>query len=260
MKQQKICVGEILIVQAQSLQNVTYSWKGPNSIVSNSSTLSFPVTNVSANGKYTLTATYGNNCTEKDSMVLTVNDIPQINTDTFYLATNGTLKENVLINDFLNNTTYTISIKNNIKNGTLELNNDGSFTYKPTKAYKGTDNFTYEVCYDNCPNACSRANVILKISDNYKPVPFKASEVITPNGDGMNDELVIENFDATDPDNTSSIIVYNQWGGIVHQATPYLNDWSGTYKDLPLPEGTYYYIFKKDETSEPLKSFVTILR
>ncbi len=67
--------------------------------------------------------------------------------------------------------------------------------------------------------------------------------VITPNGDGLNDKWIIdciENF----PDN--NVIIFNRWGDIVNRFDHYDNFskvWQGTRQDgRPLPDGTYYYV------------------
>ena len=34
--------------------------------------------------------------------------------------------------------------------------------------------------------------------------------------------------------------VYNRWGNEVYRDMNYKNDWTGTYQDKPLPDGTYF--------------------
>jgi VCBS repeat-containing protein len=48
--------------------------------------------------------------------------------------------------------------------GTLTLNADGSFTYKPNLDYNGTDSFTYKVCDQGGPALCSTATVRISVS------------------------------------------------------------------------------------------------
>jgi gliding motility-associated-like protein len=57
--------------------------------------------------------------------------------------------------------------------------------------------------------------------------------VITPNGDGDNDALVLPHSLAG-----SAIRIYNRWGKEIYKSFYYENDWKGT----DLPTGTYYYI------------------
>ncbi len=61
--------------------------------------------------------------------------------------------------------------------------------------------------------------------------------VITPNGDGKNDRLVIVGLNHYPG---SSLAIYNRWGNQVYHAENYQNNWDGN----GLSGGTYYYIFK----------------
>ena len=58
--------------------------------------------------------------------------------------------------------------------------------------------------------------------------------VVTPNGDGVNDFFRInglENFPG------SSLNVFNRWGNRIYKSDDYKNDWSPAVSD-----GTYFYI------------------
>ncbi len=66
-------------------------------------------------------------------------------------------------------------------------------------------------------------------------------DVITPNGDGINDVWIIAGLDNY-PQNT--VQVFDKWGDIVFERTNYKNDWTGNGKNGQLPAGTYYYIVK----------------
>ena len=82
--------------------------------------------------------------------------------------------------------------------------------------------------------------------------------VITPNDDGLHDEFKIPCLADDNPD--SELTILNEWGDRVFFAAPYKNDWRGTYKGTPLPDGTYFFIFKKNKTKLPQKGYVTIFR
>ena len=70
---------------------------------------------------------------------------------------------------------------------------------------------------------------------------FFVPNVITPNGDGINDDWRIR-WLFQFPDNEVAIV--NRWGDEVFRAEPYQNDWRGTWNGSELPGGTYYYILK----------------
>jgi large repetitive protein len=254
------CINETLNFQGKALSEVVYTWKGPENLNATGSTLMVPINNINQKGLYILTAIFKNSCYIKDTITVNVNNAPKILNDSFILAMDATLTENILKNDvLLNGINFTVRVRDNPLNGTLNLKKDGTITYQPLTGYKGTDNFSYEVCTDICPNICQKGNVILNVSDAFTK-EYKANEVITPNNDGFNDALIIEDFDAASSNNKSTIVIYSQWGELVYQAAPYKNDWSGTFKELPLPDGTYYFIFKATPTSQATKSFITILR
>ncbi len=56
--------------------------------------------------------------------------------------------------------------------------------------------------------------------------------VITPNGDGINDVLDLGDFDKP-----VGLTIYDRWGKLIYHSDAYGNDWSGSN----LPESTYYY-------------------
>ena len=82
--------------------------------------------------------------------------------------------------------------------------------------------------------------------------------IITPNDDGLNDELKIPCLSDDNPD--SELLVFNEWGDRVYYAKPYRNDWKGTYKDKNLPDGTYYYLFRTNIRGSFDKGYVAIFR
>ncbi|MEN0003472.1 MAG: cohesin domain-containing protein [Bacteroidota bacterium] len=91
---------------------------------------------------------------------------------------------------------------------------------------------------------------------------FSERQVITPDGNGTNDEFII--FCVGDfPDNTLEI--YNRWGQLVFEAENYDNTWEGTTENGdPLPEGAYYYVleYTDNSTGEEIqqRGSITLLR
>jgi hypothetical protein len=68
--------------------------------------------------------------------------------------------------------------------------------------------------------------------------------VITPNGDGINDVLVIADA-ALHPHN--KLIVLNRWGNVLFEAAPYLNN----YSPIELVDGTYFYLYYPNVLQKP---------
>ncbi|MBT3302045.1 MAG: PKD domain-containing protein [Bacteroidetes bacterium] len=70
---------------------------------------------------------------------------------------------------------------------------------------------------------------------------FKANEVLTPNGDNINDLWIIYDLPFYAP---VEVNIYNRWGDVMYSSTNYQNDWDATFNGQKLPEGTYYYIIR----------------
>jgi len=85
---------------------------------------------------------------------------------------------------------------------------------------------------------------------------------ITPNGDGLNENLFFWHLETPEEYPDNELIIFNRWGDIVHQIAPYNNTWNGTNnRGESLPEGTYYYILRLNlNEGEILRGAVTILR
>ncbi len=88
---------------------------------------------------------------------------------------------------------------------------------------------------------------------------LKIYDVISPNGDDVNDVWIIEGIEDY-PEN--EVFIYNRWGDVVFHKKSYTNDWAGTTADgRPLPDGAYYYTVKlRPEDEEMLSGSVTIVR
>ena len=123
--------------------------------------------------------------------------------------------------------------------GTAIINPDCSLTYLPDPEFcERTDVFSYEICNEN---GCSIATVEIFISC----LDVRVFNVISPNGDGKNDEFYIANITGK----PSYLEIYNRWGNLVFKTIDYANKWPGTYDtEKDLPDGTYYYLL---EWSDP---------
>ena len=92
-------------------------------------------------------------------------------------------------------------------------------------------------------------------------IPVGVNQLLTPNGDGKNDRWILEDLYLY-PDHR--VRVYNRWGTLVYEASPYLNDWFGTWESgngvgQPLPSATYYFLFESGlEFVPPSRGFIEI--
>jgi gliding motility-associated-like protein len=84
-----------------------------------------------------------------------------------------------------------------------------------------------------------------------------AANFFSPNGDQINDTWMIRNPELYD---NCEFTIYDAMGNKVFHQTGYNNDWEGKYRDRELPNGTYYYIIKCDDTKLSYKGSITLLR
>ena len=103
-------------------------------------------------------------------------------------------------------------------------------------------NYSLVVTTNSCNSIKVNLNVIVRVCPI---VDFSIPAAFSPNGDGINDLFVITglvNYPAL------SMSVYNRWGVLVFDASPYQNNWDGksssglTIGGDELPIGTYFYI------------------
>ncbi len=135
---------------------------------------------------------------------------------------------------------------------TIQLNAVGGLSYNWTPDF----NLSCGDCYNPLAWPDSSITYYLTVSDgrgcdDYDTVrisvidkpfdKFFIPNAITPNGDGYNDYWHIRDLERY-PDHEVRII--NRWGDEVFFASPYMNDWIGTWKGEELPGATYYYIIR----------------
>lgn len=103
-------------------------------------------------------------------------------TDDVYLTNEDvSVTANVLDNDFdpegntrtLNNTPVVSP-----QHGTVTLNSNGTFTYKPHANFSGTDQFVYKICDNGSPSACDNATVYLNVIPANDP-PLAINDINT---------------------------------------------------------------------------------
>lgn len=75
--------------------------------------------------------------------------------------------------------------------------------------------------------------------------------IITPNGDGRNDFLVIDEKLSGTP-----LYVYNRWGKLIFSDNSYTNDWSAA--NVPL--GVYFYITTLGCNNKLIKNWLHVLK
>lgn len=137
-----------------------------------------------------------------------------------------------------------IDILTNNINGVVNYDgglNNLCLNYMSNDYYVGTDIFQVTICDNNTAQACVTIDVQVEVALNLNLTIYKA---LTPNGDGLNDNWVIENIDNY-PNN--HVLVFDRWGGVIYEAKGYNNEsivWDGRSMQSgqnTVPIGTYFY-------------------
>lgn len=200
---------------------------------------------------------------ESDSVVVGYRPNATAVNDNFTLAEEAVFLDiNVLENDRMpEDFSFEVLPFTEPNQGVVEDQGHGNFTYRrPFNGFRGNVAFEYLLCFETptCPTQCDTAAVLIDVLLNPNDPGVYIPDGITPNGDGLNDQLIIQGIENYEQ---NELILFDRWGNQVFQASPYENNWDGTYQNTGLPEGAYYYILKTDVTNkETLKGRVYIIR
>jgi gliding motility-associated-like protein len=139
----------------------------------------------------------------------------------------------------------------------VDGDNKVCFNYTPANGFLGKEVIFVQVCDNGVPSMCDTVVVTMDVIPR-----FVFSQVISPNGDNINDTWVIEGLQRF-PHN--KVIIFSRWGDIVYKATGYDNEnvvWKGEYnngKSSIVPDGTYFYIIELGNGSK-LSGFIVLNR
>ncbi len=120
-------------------------------------------------------------------------------------------------------------------NGTATFMLDGTVAYVPDEGYcddAQPDRFSYVICE---ASSCDTALVFVTV----ECTGLFIYNGFSPNEDGINDTFVIKGLDKFPG---HYLRIFNRWGNLVFESDNYQNDWDGTWKGIPLPDGVYFYL------------------
>lgn len=221
-----ICLYDNITITANADANI-YTWSGPSGTTNNNS-VSF---HLGPNqGQYTIQVIDSLGCEWTKSIEIQAigDDLPSL-PDTIFCFTDW-LKE--------------------VSANSVYFYSDGTGVAFDTLAM--SDNFTYTIMATNSFGCQVSQSVFILTVSCDKTIP----NVITPNGDGINDFFLL---DAAFNQANDHLKIFNRWGSLVYEKTGYLNQWNGG----DLVDGVYFYLYTWDtQSSSPRISqgFVTITR
>lgn len=114
---------------------------------------------------------------------------------------------------------------------------------------------TYELIVKDASTQCSDTAYMTIIVKDEKNI--FVPNVITPNGDGVNDVWRITELQEVFLDN--ELVIVNRWGDEIFREKNYQNRFDGTYKGNKLPDGTYYYLIQLKDIGKTISGPLTII-
>jgi len=130
-----------------------------------------------------------------------------------------------------------------------------------TLALPTADTTTYYIQVEDINGCTDTASVQVFVKEQDSTVIYantygNIQNVITPNGDGLNDVLDLSGITNGDP---CEFTVYTRWGTPVYNQEVYNNAWGGTTDGgAKLEDGTYYFVLTHNNAIR-VKSAVTVL-
>jgi gliding motility-associated-like protein len=234
-----ICMGASLPRTITS--NATnYSWS-PATGVSNP-TVTSAILSPQVTTTYTVTASIGN-CTAQDTVVITVAP-----------GATASAGADAII---LQGQTYQLQASASPGSQVWTPNTGLSASNILNPVAHSTQTITYTLNVTTAQGCIASDDMTLTVV----PYCIRPMDAFTPNGDGVNEYWLVTNGSGCL--DKARAQVFNRYGAKVFESNDYRNDWNGTYKGKPLPDGTYYFIITFrliTGKEENLKGSLTILR
>ena len=210
---------------------------------------------IKTEGYVYLTVTDNQNCSNVDSAYLAVHELPQV-----YLGEDFSLcgEKEYLVDAGTDGVFY--QWYSDRGEETEFYNRQTISLTEETLLLNQID--TLWVSVENVYGCVSGDTIVLSPCNGYLG---KIPNIITPNGDGDNDEFIIPRVEKF-PMNYSKMVVeiYDRWGKLVWRSDPGYNDnrWKGNdFRGKKLPMDSYFYVIHiNNENSEPVTGHITIIR
>jgi gliding motility-associated-like protein len=136
--------------------------------------------------------------------------------------------------------------------GEIKIHDNYSINYEKETGFS----LVVEVKDNGKPPLSDTATIKINVT-NLEENQLIITNLFTPNNDGYNDTWVVD-FPGQVSD--FELFIFDIAGSLVYHTTSYQNDWNGTSNGKPLPEGTYYYLFKSSDGTKIYKGFIDIKR
>jgi gliding motility-associated-like protein len=99
------------------------------------------------------------------------------------------------------------------------------------------------------------ANLVIELK-SFDSFVKDATNILTPNADGVNDYLVFKDLQKYPP---IAIVITDRVGRVLYKNDHYQNNWDGTYDGKILATDTYYYYLDFGKGYSKVKGYVTLV-
>jgi gliding motility-associated-like protein len=223
-----ICVGtELNLTVLNEQADQVYNWVGPNNFTSNVTNPTIENVTLAAAGTYTVYASLGN-C--KSDIATTI----------VYVNQNPTADAGADVTIFQNQSITLQGSGGQIYSWTPDDNLSTNNISNPI--FMSEEIGVYEIeltVWDGGFGCLDKDTVVITVVPVEKLI---IPDIITPNGDNVNDEWVIQYLENVGSPYTLS--VYARGGAMVMNTTSYNQQWRGTYNDKELHDGAYWYVLE----------------
>ncbi|HTA81811.1 MAG TPA: ice-binding family protein [Bacteroidia bacterium] len=226
----KICTGTNATIGTPAILGDKYTWTP--SLGLSSDTIAQPTAGPVTTSTYTLNVTNGG-CSNSDSVIVTVNPLPAADAgNNQFLCGGGSVQ---LGGPAVAGDTYLWTPAFGLNSTTVA---------QPMASSEVTT--LYTVNETDTTTGCFNSN---QVTVTVNPAEFYNG--ISPNGDGINDWWNIPMLNCYP---TNTVLIINRWGSEIWSGTNYDNEtvkWTGQdMNGINLPDGTYYYIIKYNNTEK----------
>lgn len=149
-----------------------------------------------------------------------------------------------------NNTIQQPTITTNPAHGTVTVNANGTVTYSPTQGYYGTDVYTYQICDDGSPVACTTANAYIDIV----PLPLTVNQTYA-NDDAYTTPINVPksgNVSLNDSDPQGDAVTFTQVNNPSHGTVIFNSDGTFIYTPNQNYTGPDQFIYSKCDNGNPV--------
>ncbi|MBK9283601.1 MAG: gliding motility-associated C-terminal domain-containing protein [Sphingobacteriaceae bacterium] len=138
-------------------------------------------------------------------------------------------------------------------------NGSTSTLQNPNTFYTANGDYTVTLTVTDqfgCPSVKQK---IIRISNIVEDVAELIPNLITPNGDGKNDDWRLDFVNLFYKQ--AEIDIYNRWGEHIFHSVGYDNAWNGSYLGNPLQVGVYFYVIKLNDSENRIyKGTINLLK